>query len=385
MSNIVMTPQLKVSRALTNLLVHHPFYASMAMSLNIEESQRIKTMATDGKNIWWNAEFVEQCSEEEVRGVIVHEILHVVLKHMLRRGDRDHRKWNIACDHPINHIVADGGWKLPAGGLKDPKYREWMAEKVYEDLPDSPPGGGGGMVGAGSGIGEDGEAWGQFEEPQMSEADMAELEQSIDQKVQVAANTAKSIGKLPGFVEGIIAEMENAQVDWRSTLRRFLNGDQPDDYSMRRPNRRLYHMAGIIGPTSNRGGAGNIVIGIDTSGSVSDDEIKHFLSEISAISEDTGFASLTIIYCDTMVQNVENYESGDVVEKLNVKGRGGTRVTPVFEYVREKGIACDQMVYCTDLEVGDYPKSAPYPVLWLATESHHGVTPPFGQVVRFKM
>ena len=84
-----MDEQTKVSRSITRLVISHPFFGSMALSLKIEADEEISTMCTDGKFIKWNPDFVANMSEEETTGVMAHEVMHVGMKHNLRRGDRD--------------------------------------------------------------------------------------------------------------------------------------------------------------------------------------------------------------------------------------------------------------------------------------------------------
>ena len=100
-----MDEQTKVSRSITRLVISHPFFGSMALSLKIEADEEISTMCTDGKFIKWNHDFVANMSEEETTGVMAHEVMHVGMKHNLRRGDRDPERWNIACDYVINPIL----------------------------------------------------------------------------------------------------------------------------------------------------------------------------------------------------------------------------------------------------------------------------------------
>ena len=128
-----MNPSEKIARAKTRLLIRQPFFGSCALSLAFVESQEIETMATDGRSIFYSVDFVNQHSEEEIRGVIAHEVLHVVFKHMLRRGERDEERWNVACDYAINDIILSAQEKdksgdyvsafvLPEGGLHDKQY-----------------------------------------------------------------------------------------------------------------------------------------------------------------------------------------------------------------------------------------------------------------------
>lgn len=361
-----MDAQLKISRIKTRLLLQQPFWGSLAMATEFIEdnSPSNPTMCTNGRWIRWNREFTDKYTEAKIMGVIVHELAHKALKHMLRRHTRDPLKWNYATDYVINNIVLNEGFELPEDGLFDKQYDGMMAEKVYDLIPDPPK-----MP-----------EWGIILD-QLSEEEKAEMEMEIDHQVTNAANAAKSIGKLPAFVEGMLQDMKDAQVDYRDKMRRFFAGEQPDDYTFRKPERKAYHHMGIIAPSVDRKGAGHWVIGVDTSGSVSDKELTHFLGEVNAISTEVQPQSITIIYCSTRVNHVDEFEQGDEVTTFKYTDRGGTLVQPVFDYVEEHSLPCDQMVYLTDLEVFDFPKRVDFPLLWVSSGGA-GQVAPIGETVR---
>lgn len=359
-----MDAMLKISRCKTRLLLRQPFWGSLALATEFVEDSTIPTMCTNGRWIRWNREFTDKMSEEETLGVIVHELAHKALKHMLRRGTRDPKKWNFATDYAINLIVVDEGFKLPEGCLLDRQYANMMAEKIYDLIPDPP----------------EMPAWGIVVDD-MPDQEKEEMEAEIDHQIANAVNAAKSIGKLPAFVEGLLREMHDAQIDYREKMRRFFSGDQPDDYTFRRPERKAYHHMGIVAPSVDHKGAGHWVIGVDTSGSVSDRELEHFLGEVNAISTEVQPQSITILYCSTKINHIDQFDQGDEVTAFKYTDRGGTLVQPVFDYVRDNDIPCDQMVYLTDLEVFDFPKRVDYPLLWVSS-GRAGAEAPIGETVR---
>ena len=106
-----MDADTKMARARTRLVLDNPFFGSLALGLNIHRDDSVPTMCTDGRFIKWNGDFVDQHTDKEIIGVVAHEVLHVAFKHMLRRGERDPERWNIACDHAINHIMLDGNFE----------------------------------------------------------------------------------------------------------------------------------------------------------------------------------------------------------------------------------------------------------------------------------
>jgi predicted metal-dependent peptidase len=371
-----MTDPIKVlSRAKTQLMLHHPFFGSLAMSLPFVEDTSIDTMCTDGKQIRYSPDFVLAHTPEQITGVVAHEVMHVTNRHPLREGNRDHRLWNIATDYAINPIIVEAGLELPDGGLLDPQFKGMSAEKIYT------------LLQSGEGEIPEGDGWsfGEIEAPSnddgsaMSDSEMDQLETEINVKVLSAHANAKMRGKVPAGIEGLIDEMSTPQVDWRDKLRVFVGGDQPDDFTWAKPNKK-FMPHDIYLPTVEHFGAGDIVIGCDTSASVSDDDLKLFLGEINGMAQDMQPRSITVIGCDAKVQSVDYYGQGEDVQSINSKGRGGTEVTPVFDYIEQHGLPCDSFIYFSDMYVYDFPANAPdYPVLWVSTGATDA---PWGEVVK---
>ena len=121
------------------------------------------------------------------------------------------------------------------------------------------------------------------------------------------------------------------------------------------------------------------MVGIDSSGSLSQSELTQFVSELNAVTEELSPESVTVIVCDTRVREVHHFGQGEVIDTLDIKGRGGTRVTPVFDYIDEHGLDVDSFIYFTDLYVSDFPAPPSYPTLWVSTGIDEA---PFGEVVK---
>jgi len=361
--------QRKIARSKVRLMLDKQskgwgFYASVLYQMPMIEKNSLPTMATDGKSIFYNAEFTDALSEPELDGVKVHEAYHRILKHHLRMGKRDPELWNIACDYAINPIIINSGLTLPDGALIDSKFYNMPAEKIYDILQSEKKDGGGNSPQP--------QEWGNVQDQgsDMSEDQIKAEEATINAQVVMAVNSMKKeAGKLPSDIQEIINEMKRSQVDWKDVLRRFIGGDQPEGYSYRRPNRRQWYLNEVITPISNKIGCGDIVVGIDTSGSVSSKELSHFLGELNAISNMSGAESVTIITCDADIQDVIRYEKGEQIETIECKGRGGTRVKPVFDYIAENNLNVDNFIYFSDMGIFDYPdQDVGYPILWVSSD-----------------
>src|SRR5262249_36202840 len=125
--------ELKLLRARVQLLFKQPFFATLCLRLKLIPGT-VPTMATNGKVIYYNSAFVESITQEELEGVLAHEVLHCALAHHCRRGQRKKRLWNIAADYAINPVVLKNGFVLPAGALINPEYEDLCAEQIYDRL-----------------------------------------------------------------------------------------------------------------------------------------------------------------------------------------------------------------------------------------------------------
>ena len=398
-----MTEAMRVLAARTALVLHQPFFGALALKLQLVEDPACKTLWTDGRSLGFNPSFVATLSQAELVGGVGHEVMHCAMGHPWRRGGREMRRWNEACDLALNPILQRAGFTLPKGALIDPQFDGKSAEWVHDRLPNQDGGeqeggqGGKGNDQQGSGSqaaqpGQDDQSGGQdagggrpdssgIGEVRDAPADGAEdgtTEGDWQQAVQQAAQAAKKRGSLPGGLERFVKEAVAPRVDWRSALWRFVQERAQADYSWNMPNVR-YIPAGLYLPSLRSDEMGELVWGFDTSGSVDEVLIGQWRNEIQAVVEDLKPRRVHVIYCDAKVHRVDTFERGDPIE-LRPLGGGGTSFVPVFEKLEELGIEPACLVYLTDLE-GSFPKEAPpYPVLWATTQPELAV--PFGEKVR---
>ena len=389
----------RIQKARTALLLDHPFFGSLLFHLGGRASNSIQTMATDGVSLFYNPAFVEMLNAAELAGVLAHEVMHPALQHHTRRGDRDQKRWNMACDYAINPLLLDAGLTLPKDVLIDHRFRGMSAERIYnlieeqggangerenQDSPSSngesakqlndlsangeptvpvTPGGFGQVLDAPGPGGDDGET-------------VAEQAREWKIAVEQAENVAKLAGKLPAGVTRSLEQSEAAGADWRELLRRAWSETIPSDYSWMPPNRR-HIWAGLYLPGVRSEGAGEIAIAVDCSGSISARQLGLFEAEIRSILEGQRPSRVHVLYFDTEVQKAEVYQAEQPIALIPVGG-GGTNFAPCFRWLDERGIVPQTLVFLTDL-CGAFPKDAPgYPVLWASTESRRA---PFGQVI----
>lgn len=364
-----MTPADKLSVARSRLLLDHPFFGVLALRLGLHEEKSIQTLATDGRKIIYNPSFVETLNLELCSSALAHEVMHNVLEHCTRRNNRHRMKWNIATDYAVNPILKEAGMRLGDTWLYEPKYEGMSADEIYDMLPDMPDEAGGGGAGPG-------QPSPLCDVMQADDADAEEL--SVEWKLATvqAAKAGAAQGSLPGTLKKILGEIISPAVPWRDVLRRFMTERARDDYSFRRPNPYFLN-SGFYLPTLDGVGMGEIVIGMDTSGSVMN-VIDKFGATVKDIIASCSPSRVHVIYCDAKVNLVQTFEHGQEVT-FKAVGGGGTDFRPVFEHVKKESIKPACLLYLTDM-YGSFPTEAPeYPVMWCATS---GVVGPFGETLR---
>lgn len=389
----------KLGAAKAVLVRVHPFYAHLALRMEFIEEPRLSppTMATDMINVYYHPGFVEKHSVRELAGVIAHEVLHVAFLHGTRRGFRDPKIWNYATDFAINAILHESDMVLPTPHLYDKKYENMSAFDIYELLLKDQekmkkyavPSDLEGKDGGGGEEGEKVELWGGIMDPKdgngkpLSEAEISDLEAETQIAVESAAEAAKSRGNLPASLKGLLKATKEAQVNWKQYIIEWVSGQKPDDYTWRRPSKKLLVNHGIYNPTIERHGAGVGLLSIDTSGSVSDSELVSYINEIVGLIDICNPDKLIIIQHDAKIQRVDEWESGMDFNELKISGRGGTLIQPSFKFAAEMDETPDWMICFTDMGIGDWPSVEPdFPVLWCATGDYG--TPPFGTVIKIK-
>jgi predicted metal-dependent peptidase len=353
-----MDPVTKITKARVKLLLEQDFVRHAIMKLRLKEFQG--TMATDGIHMFYDPEFVERITFNQLIGVCAHELFHVVFLHPFRKGDRDHTRWNIACDHAINLIVKDDlHLELPEDALYDPKYRGKTAEWIYDNLPEN--------------AGPE-PKWGLVLEAKETEEEGTIKEQETEWKATVKA-AIMAAGKLPGNLSQML-DITHATVNWRDQLSRFMQASIKTDYAWYPPHQ-VYIQHHLHVPTLNEPSLGDIIINIDTSSSVSNDELSMFFGELQGILDHLQFQSLTVMQTDTQIQNITEYECLDDLKNVKVYGRGGTYFAPAFEEASQR--PCDVMLFFTDMEPCDGFGDAPgFPVIWVRTQNTDA---PYGDYV----
>ena len=388
----------KLAAARTRLIMERPFLGALVMHLPLKVGDAgIKTTGTDAKAFYFNPAFVENLSLAQTQFILAHEALHCAMGHPHRRNHRVKRRWDVACDHAVNLILIEEGLKPPLHGiLADQNFMTLSAEEIYplipedtpeesfdqhlfdsdneqgaspddtqrQDDPDAGNTGGQGKEGQSEAEEQQGSGSQASQKPnEMSPAEREELAEQWKNRLAAAAQSARQAGKLSQSMQRWVDGLLAPSLPWRALLARFFAVNQRDDYSWRRPSRRE---GDAILPRLSSEGL-EVIAAIDTSGSISDEELREFVSELDALKGQVR-AKVTLLACDNHVAEAApwEYEPWDAMQLPNdIEGGGGTDFRPVFDWVETENRSPNMLVYFTDGE-GDFPKVPPnYPVIWL--------------------
>jgi predicted metal-dependent peptidase len=351
----------KLDKAKAQLLGKSPFFATLMMGTQVIERDDLPTAATDGKKIYYNAAFIDSLSVDVVQFVMGHELGHMMYEHVLRKGNRNHRLYNIAGDYVINLLLKDDGFVLWEHAYVDEKYRDMSTEQVYHELLKNPP------PEKEGGMGED------LLEPAGGPAEASQNAAEMRQRVAQAANVARMAGKMSAGLAKLVDEVLNPRVRWQDLLRDYMTRANKDDESWSRRNRRF---GGVYLPARYSERMGEIVIIGDTSGSIGQEELNQVAAEVNAIAEQVRPECIRVIWADTEVAGEQVFEVGEEI-KFDPKGGGGTDMRVPLEYVTQYNpevviLATDGYTPWPDVEP-DYP-------LIVCCSTNTDV--PIGQVVR---
>lgn len=427
----------KLVRARAGLVLDHPFFGHLALQMKLVADPGCDTAWSDGHVLAYNPRYVGILPAEKLKGLVGHVVMHPACGHHLRRNGRTPAQWNMACDYAINWILLEAGLTLPDGYLDDPLLRGKTADDIYtrltEDRSGNPfdamdrpsdkqdPSGkekidapdAAGRTGRqnrradgderresatdtatadsasteddpqGFDHGDPGRSGEVRDAPPPKEGEAGAGDETDDESqwrinLAQAASRARSMGDLPAGLERMVENLLSPRLDWRRLLNRFIQASARYDYAWMPPNRRYIHQ-GLYLPSMRSTDLPEVVVALDTSGSVSSRELDQFAAELSAILE-TCAMTVHLLYCDMQVTRAETVHRQDLPLSLAPAGGGGTDFRPAFDWVEHQGISPFCMIYLTDLACNRFPREPPYPVLW-ACMGEEEIRPPFGESV----
>jgi len=470
-----MKPHQKMEQARIEILLNPRlrYYAGLMLSVKIEADPSVETACCNGRIIKYNPEFIDDLSFKQTIGLLLHEIYHPLYGHHYRRGNRNFRLWNTACDYEINWLISKEKIELPNEGCIDEKFKNMAVEEIYEQLmrqvqqqldqqlqpqPELEPQNqqnqnqqnqnqqnqnqqnqnqqnqnqepqnqepqnqepqnqepqnqepqnqepqnqepqnqepqnqnqqpknidqiitelfGEGDDPGGCGMVEDMPTENNIPTPSEISNEERKWQSSL---IQMAMHSG-GVGNIPGHLQRHVEEILNPKIDWRTELREFVNACASSDYSWSKPNRK-YTQMDLYLPSIRSYELGKVMIVVDNSGSISQEDLDMMGAELTEILESFQNLEACVIYHDTTVRKQETYTIGDLPLKLRSHGGGGTRFRPVFEYINDLDEPPICLIWFTDLGYHDrnLPPEPEYPVLWGAIDAYN-LDMPFGRVI----
>lgn len=354
------------------------FYTTIVFSLVFKWDTTIRTAAVDGKHMFFNPDFFRKLTPEERIGVFVHEVLHVALYHITRSLGHEPKISNYAADYVVNLIILGAGFILPPGCLYDNRFVDMSYEQVYKILMEEKKDGisfSDVIPGTGSDI-----------LPPADQAEASQVESDIAEMVLRATVQAQQIGMyghIPGSVLVALDKTLNPMLPWDVIFQNYMNQFAKDDYSFRKPNKK--YLPDLIMPSAYSEAVCEVVLAVDTSGSVSDKEFGFFIQEVEVIQQYLNPELITLIDFDTKIHRVhEITQNVNVLHDIKFTGRGGTDVHPILQWACEN--EPEIMIIFTD---GGFKKPTPdkypeCPVLWLI-HNNPGFTSQRGEVIHYRL
>jgi predicted metal-dependent peptidase len=370
--------QRKVSKAKALLILDHPFFGTAVSRRPIQYGDEVPTagMSATGQ-IMLNPEWVEPLTVKEIMFLLAHEAMHYMLSHALRRQHRDHRAWNVACDKVINDTLIDAKvGEFIDGGVTLEDARFGASEQFYDENDDD--------IGDG-GIGEDvGDIVDENGQP-LDDATVQQLQTQAKIEAIQNAKLAKQTGKLPESIERLVEEMINVVTPWHEKLERYMSAKIRDGYSWNRPNRRFVGQGMYLPGYDYVPRMGEVVIAVDTSGSLDSKELALFQGHINRIVDTCTPEKITVLYCDYAIGGTTEYTPDDLPIVLKPVGGGGTSFKPVFKWLDSYDGDVECLIYFTDGwgdqdELDQLSITGKIDTVWLTTEREDF---PFGEVITF--
>ena len=348
------------------------FWSTCMMGLNHHFDESIPTAGTNGFFVKYNPDFFMKETPPKRTGLVFHETGHVVLDHAGRLGDKDPEIYNWAADNVINILALDFGFELPDCGVWDFKYRGWSTEEIYADAPQNfkPPPQMPRDIMPGDGPAD----------PAAVEEHKAQLDDLLVRAVMASKAANEKPGAIPGQVEEYVDKLLNPKISWYRILRRFMTRFIKKRHTFTKPNKRYMP---IIMPGMTGEALANIAEAFDLSGSVTSEQLQHYVTESDGIFAQLKPEKMTLLQFDTkLTKEPEVITDRKQLTKVTFKGRGGTRIDPVMQWAKDNRPTV--LVVFTDGYFANPSIDPKVPVIWVINDNPK-FEAPFGKVIHFEL
>jgi len=382
-----------IVKAKVKLQKDNPFFAYLVMNLDFKEEEEVGSIGVDFKgNCFYNSKWIETLTEEKLKGVLAHEVLHLALEHLQRKDNRQHKTFNIATDLVINNILVNSHFDLPSeSGCLVPynnKFQfpnnKWIeeldkktAEQVYLEVE---------KLAEEERDEMDGARFDEHREGDEKEGgkEFKESKEKWNKAFSEASCYAKQQGNLPVGMKRLLDVVLNQKVNWKHLLYKYLTNTLPYDYTYSRPSKKSIS-TGFYMPSILRENI-EVCVSVDTSGSISKDELGEFLGEITGIARTFNNIKIRLIVCDCEIKEVYEFGMNDSEDIANIKisGGGGTSHIPVYDYIEKHFPNTKILVNFTD-GYTDFPDYEKVKTIWVITKGGCDDDKiPFGEVINLE-
>lgn len=378
----------KLGRAKARLLLSSPYFGTLASRLEVDVNDDIPTFLSNGLKLEYNPDYLETLSDAECESVLANGAMHAALVHERRQNGRMNWLWQLATDYAINAMLMQNGFTLPPQVNYDPRFAGMYAEAIYaqlkeeiknEEFDDNEEND--------TGFNENNQR--KRDELKNAEGDhdpdkkrpLMEVENVVDETLfehfeKAMREMMERRGETPLGLERFFVPSATARIDWRSALSHALNRHLHSDYRLMPPSKKLlYNHIYLPAPTSE---TLDIVIAIDSSGSVDEALLGRFIAEVESLLEAFSDYRVELLVCDAKIQSHRQFYPGEPLN-YQLKGGGGTDFRPVFDWIERQAPSTSVLLYFTDLD-GRFPDTAPFiETLWITP--HDEKSTPFGEKI----
>jgi predicted metal-dependent peptidase len=344
----------KLEKAKAKLMLEHPYFGSIASALAFTPDDNIEAFESNGTRFAYNDDFLDTCSVEEVEFALANAAMHYALAHQNRLGKREGWLWQLATDYAINAMLMKNNLHPPDRINYQPRFEGMYAEEIYAILENE--------------IDEK-----EYLQERQKHEKIITDEQEDAEFLEQLLQKAIAQDELPKDLDRFFPQIAESKIAWRDALYQYVHRHAKEDYRFFPPNRRYIHQGFAL--PSLQSERLQIVVAIDTSGSIDEALLAQFFAEFEAIMQSFANYEIALIACDSKIQYHKTFYPGDILE-YRTKGGGGTDFRPVFDYIDKEIPNPSLLIYFTDAQ-GRFPKTEPlFDILWALPED---AEVPFGE------
>ncbi len=345
------------SQAKAKLLLEKPFFGELASRVEVSINDDLRNFRCSSLKLELSSEYASALSGEHLQTLLATTAMHSALSFEARAKRRSGNLWHLASEYAINSLLKRSGFSLNDEMLYKSEYDNLYAEQIYAMLCDD-----------------------LLRDDLESESHLNEIEGDIESEIFSEASK-----QLLGSQEGELGEalrrafkLKKAHINWQDELRGALQDHYRDDFSFAKPSKKLLH-ADLYLPSASSSRF-KFVVAVDSSGSIDEELLSEFISELNHIVATIPNYEIDLVVCDDRIRSHQKFYTGEKLD-LYIEGGGGTSFVPLFEFVDKHLDGVDLLIYFSDLD-GKFPLVAPsYGVKWVSASD---TLPPFGEVIALR-